>query len=302
MTNRLPVISVPAAVRDGIHNVSEDSQPLIVSISDIHGYLEAARSALLLLTDHPEYDPIVETDAEGVRWAGNEYVLVFNGDLIDRGPASDAILQLVGRLLQQAPPGRIRVNLGNHEVMLLAPDIFNIADMYATTAGTERRKRFLQWLSDGAAIAAYQGYEVTYAHAGTNEPYDVQCVNDLVADVAVKLLDGIGTKRDRRVQAEVLKEAAEKLGTGRSRLGHGSQGLVWRKFRYLSADDPPQVVGHTRQDHPISKGNIHCQNVIPNNCDSPGGEAVFVESPSSLTSLIRQPDHGVIANQLTHYG
>ena len=58
-----------------------------MSISDIHGYLDEARSALLTLTDHPDFELIVRANGDGtLHWADGNYVLVFNGDLIDRVP------------------------------------------------------------------------------------------------------------------------------------------------------------------------------------------------------------------------
>jgi hypothetical protein len=62
----LPNVSVPPEIRDSIDDVATDTKPLIVSISDIHGYLSAARSALLSLSDHPEYDPVVTVDDDTI--------------------------------------------------------------------------------------------------------------------------------------------------------------------------------------------------------------------------------------------
>jgi len=85
-------------VRDGVRGL--DGDPLVVSLSDIHGYLGSVRSALRTVGDHSRYAPLVEADDEDrLHWAGgDEYVLVFNGDLIDRGPENEAVLALVERL------------------------------------------------------------------------------------------------------------------------------------------------------------------------------------------------------------
>ncbi|USZ73461.1 DUF3179 domain-containing protein [Natronosalvus halobius] len=59
----LPILDGPLpspSVRDSVNGLSiSDSPPTIVSISDLHGYLEPARSALLTLADHPEFAPVV---------------------------------------------------------------------------------------------------------------------------------------------------------------------------------------------------------------------------------------------------
>lgn len=59
-------------VADSVEGLADAGQepPTIVSISDVHGYLEPARSALLTLTDHPEFDPLVISDEDGTpHWA-----------------------------------------------------------------------------------------------------------------------------------------------------------------------------------------------------------------------------------------
>lgn len=103
----LLTVTVPQPYRDSIDSLSVSDEPTIVSISDIRGYLAEARSALLTLSDHPDYEPLVTTtDDVALQWADNDYVLVFNGDLINRGPGNDAVLEMVRRLAEQAPPGR----------------------------------------------------------------------------------------------------------------------------------------------------------------------------------------------------
>lgn len=80
--------------------------PPIVHISDIHGYLADARSALLAVGEIEPYAPIVVTDdAERLYWADNDYVLVTNGGVIDRGPSNDDCLALVWRLIEEASAG-----------------------------------------------------------------------------------------------------------------------------------------------------------------------------------------------------
>ena len=112
------------AARDGVRGLEADD-PLIVSISDIHGYLDAGRSALTTLGDHSDFDPVVEAGDDGsLHWAGSDsYVLVVNGDLVDRGPESEGVLELVERLTREAPPGHVRVTLGNHEWGVLFLDL-----------------------------------------------------------------------------------------------------------------------------------------------------------------------------------
>ncbi|MFW6320598.1 MAG: metallophosphoesterase [Halohasta sp.] len=291
----IPDAAVEPPLRDSVDALAtEDTPPAIVSISDIHGYLEAARSALTTLGDHPDYEPVVVADADGtLHWADNDYVLVFNGDLVDRGPANDAVLALVGRLIDEAPPGRVRVTLGNHEALICSPEAFGFTDWYSGQVDDAARRQLCRAISAGHVVAAYEGYGVTYAHAGSADPYDVSAVNESLVAAAGELRAAIGTDADRTVQADLVDDYPAVLGVGRSHLKGPEAGLVWLHFDHLPSDAPPQVVGHTRHDSPAVDGQVSCQNVIRNNLDSPGGEAVFVETPDRLDALVRQADGGV---------
>ena len=90
-------------------------------------------------------------DADG-NWAGDDAYLVITGDLLDRGPDSRAIMDLVMRLESQAPEsgGKVLLTLGNHEVMNLVGDLRDgTAGEYAAFAGEESaedRERWFQTL------------------------------------------------------------------------------------------------------------------------------------------------------------
>lgn len=288
-----PDDTIEPPIRDSITGITQNQaqSPTIVSVSDIHGYLDAARSALLAVGDHPDFPPMVVSDKTGrLHWADNSYVLVFNGDLIDRGPDNDNVLALVTRLMSEAPTGHVRVTLGNHEAIMLSQAAFGFSNWYSGHLELEQRQAFLRRIVAGQVVSAYQGYNVTYAHAGSPDPYDVQSVNDSLVAAAKELLEVAGTINDETIQRQVLDTYSHVLGVGESHLKGPEAGMVWIDFEYLSASAPPQVVGHTRHDRPERKGNVYCQNVIQNNLGSDGGEAVFLELPQRLDALIRQPD------------
>lgn len=291
------------ATDSGSSPTGDGSPPTVVSVSDIHGYLDAARSALLTLADHPEFDPVVTSTADGrLHWADNDYVLVFNGDLVDRGPANDEVLALVARLVEEAPPGRVRVTLGNHAAIALSPDHFGFGNWYSGRVDTAGRLVLLDAITAGYVVAAYEGYNLTYAHAGSSDAYSADAVNgDLVA-AAADLREAAGTLDDADAQRWVIEEYSRVLGVGDRGLKGPGAGLVWLDFAHLAADAQPQVVGHTRHRRPTSKGEVHCQNVIRNNLDSRGGECVFVETPDSLSALVRESDGGVIGRPLASFG
>lgn len=79
----------------------------VYAIGDVHGRLDLLRSLLRTL------------DADAAGLAREATRIVFLGDLIDRGPHSRQVLELV-RFLQRRDPERVVVLLGNHEAMLLA--------------------------------------------------------------------------------------------------------------------------------------------------------------------------------------
>lgn len=121
-----------------------DGNPQIVHISDVHGYLSDARSALRAVGDADAFDPVVVAADDGtLHWADNDYVLVVNGDLIDRGSANEACLDLVWRLQQEAPPGRVQYHLGNHELAILLPALVRWPEMYSTNLDSTDRRLFI---------------------------------------------------------------------------------------------------------------------------------------------------------------
>jgi hypothetical protein len=269
-----------------------DGTPAVVSISDIHGYLGEARSALLALSDHPDYAPVVEQDAAlRLHWAGgDEYVLVINGDLIDRGPHNEEALSMVARLIEEAPPGHVRMTLGNHEMGLLTPDRFGWDRWFSGTVSDADRRQFLRQIRDGHVVVAYDGYRFTYAHAGQPDPYDTKAVNDRLVAAAQRLDPVVGTGDDAPVQSELVEQFPRVLGLG-GRTGRGPDaGLAWLDFEHMPTDAPRQIVGHTRHEYPTRSGTVICQNVIRNNRQTAGGEAVLVETPDRLVALGRIDD------------
>lgn len=299
-------LSTAAAVdppaRDRVSAFGDADPPAIVSVSDIHGHLGAARSALRTLSDHPEYPPVVTSDRDGtLRWADENYVLVFNGDLIDRGPHNKEVLDLVARLVIDAPPGRVRVTLGNHEAIVLTPEPLGFRQWFSGQADSPARATFLESIRNGHVIAAYEGHNVTYAHAGSPVPYDVASVNESLRSAAVSLSAAVGTNEDVPTQRSVLTEYPIVLGVGQNYLKGPGAGLVWLHFDHLPPDAPPQVVGHTRHNTPQRKGSVYCQNIIQSNLDRDGGEGVFLETPESLSAVVRSDDGSVETTVLDRF-
>jgi hypothetical protein len=122
----------------------------VVAIGDVHGaydrFVEILRHAGLV-------------DGRQ-RWSGGRAVLVQTGDLLDRGPDSRRVLDLLRRLEDQAARagGQVHVLLGNHEVMRLTGDWRYVsAREYAAFRNTESealRERVYRVVAEREAQAA----------------------------------------------------------------------------------------------------------------------------------------------------
>ncbi|MGQ0384223.1 MAG: metallophosphoesterase [Gammaproteobacteria bacterium] len=102
----------------------------IVAFADVHGAYDELVSVL-------RETQVVD---EALRWRGGTTHLVSLGDLLDRGPASRRVLDLLMRLEGEAQEagGALHLVLGNHEVMNLSGDLRYVSEAeYATFAGVE---------------------------------------------------------------------------------------------------------------------------------------------------------------------
>lgn len=277
-----------------LHTIGRvEGTPPIVHICDVHGYLDDARSALRAVGQSDRFEPVVTSDADGsLHWADNEYVLVFNGDVIDRGPRNEACLELVWRLQREAPAGRVRFLLGNHEMAILLPSLVQWPGAYSTGLQAEERRRFLRRIPAGDVTVAFEGYEYTYSHAGSNEPFNVPALNAKLRAAATDLLDA-KNPGSRTLQQRIQRSYRRLFAFGADRTRGPDAGVCWMDFSHLDRSAPKQIVGHTKRVRPVRKGNVICGNVIRMNSSSSGGEGVLVETPRRVDAVIRGPDGSV---------
>ena len=105
----------------------------VVVFPDVHG---AYQELLSLLRETAVID-------ESLHWRGGDTHLVSLGDLLDRGPDSRKVLDLLMRLEREAREagGAVHQLLGNHEVMNIVGDLRYVsAAEYAAFAGPEDAK------------------------------------------------------------------------------------------------------------------------------------------------------------------
>jgi Calcineurin-like phosphoesterase len=121
----------------------------VVAVSDIHGAYEhlvpTLRSAGLV--------------DEQLKWSGASSHLVVVGDMLDRGPRSRDVMDLLMRLEGEAAQagGEVHVLIGNHEAMNLVGDLRYVSkEEYAAFADEEQADERAHWL---AAFVAKRGGE-----------------------------------------------------------------------------------------------------------------------------------------------
>ncbi|WP_227132222.1 metallophosphoesterase [Halorubellus salinus] len=272
----------------------ERSPPTVLSLSDVHGYYDSFASALSLPGDHPEFAALVERDADGdLHWAGGrdgrEYVLVANGDLVDRGGDSARVVETVRRLQREAPDGHVRYHCGNHEQFVLAGGVGS-TDWYCDRVDDATRRSFFDAVADGDLAVAYDGYSYTYSHAGAADGLDPARANDAFQRIAASVADVVGTDADayRTFERAFDDEWVSRAGSDHPK---GSDaGPLWLSWEHLPADAPEQVVGHTPHERVTRKGNVVCEDVTKKNVGERGGEAMTVETPGAFRVLERERD------------
>jgi hypothetical protein len=110
----------------------------VVAVSDVHGDYHA------MVTTFSKANVIDEE----LNWVGGDTHLVITGDLLDRGPDSRQVMDLIMRLEGQATEagGRVHQLIGNHEVMNLAGDLrYVVTQEYAAFAGEESSEEREKW-------------------------------------------------------------------------------------------------------------------------------------------------------------
>lgn len=115
----------------------------IVAIGDVHGaygrYVEILRATQVV--------------DDRMRWAGGRTHLVQLGDVLDRGPDSRKVVDLLRRLEREAASkgGRVHFLLGNHEVMRLLGDLRYVHPgeyaAFQTPRSEDVRERLVQGLA-----------------------------------------------------------------------------------------------------------------------------------------------------------
>jgi hypothetical protein len=110
----------------------------IVAVSDIHGAYDALVATL-------QEAGVID---DSLAWSGGKTHFVITGDLLDRGPDSRRLMDLIMRLEREAARagGQVHLLLGNHEVMNLIGDLRYVSiPEYAAFSDEESAQERDQW-------------------------------------------------------------------------------------------------------------------------------------------------------------
>lgn len=110
----------------------------IVAVGDVHGAYDALVATL-------QASNVID---DNLAWSGGKTHFVSTGDLLDRGPDSRRVMDLIMRLEDEAKlaGGRVHQLLGNHEVMNLIGDLRYVSKQeYAAFLDIETAKERKQW-------------------------------------------------------------------------------------------------------------------------------------------------------------
>ena len=187
----------------------KSSRPIYV-IGDIHGHIEKLVRLL---------QQIQLIDAAHA-WTGGTATLWFIGDLVDRGPDSIAVLDLVMRLQTEAATigGTVTSLLGNHEMLLLAAYRFGrrstgLGCTFLTRWKSNGGKRkdiarltlqHLDWMAQLPAMVLIDNYLLMHADA----PLYIQC-GHTVDEVNATFNQLLG-KSDALAWEEMLEDFARR--------------------------------------------------------------------------------------------
>lgn len=209
-------------------------------IGDVHGQL---KKLVKLLRDAQ----LVE---DHLSWRAGNAILWFIGDLVDRGPDSIAVIDLVMRLQAEAAlaQGQVACLLGNHELLLLAAYRFgrrstglgsNFISKWKQNGGVRKdlsglTTQHLEWLAQLPAMAYVGNRLLIHADAPFYLRYG-QSVEEVNTAISTLL-----RKNDALAWEELLEDFAR-----RGTFAWGEDGEVLAR-RFLNTYGGEQLVhGHT---------------------------------------------------------
>jgi len=207
----------------------------LVAVGDLHGDLHDALAVLRLAK---------LIDDEG-HWSGGSATLVQTGDVVDRGPDSKGVLDLIRRLKDEASAagGRVVPLLGNHEVMNMTgdwryvsrADVAGFGGVKARIAAFALDGAYGGWLSERDAVAKVG--DAVFVHGGITPKWAARGIDGINAAVRAALHGGPPTVlgedgplwyrgfvvEPAQTACASLQRSLEALGASRMIVGHTAQ-------------------------------------------------------------------------------
>lgn len=247
-----------------------------IVVGDIHGELagfrEILRNAALI-------------DAKD-RWIGGDCILIQTGDVIDRGPCSREVIDLLRSLQKEASDTNSEVIrlCGNHELMLLQKYYFytNFDDPDSL------RRELIKEIASGDVRASFTDGERLYTHAGLRSAIREILLSEMrpaKRKVSVKINLVRLSDHINRIFADCVKnDDLQKHPIFHVDVKRGGDdpvgGIFWCDFSSISPSLEawliPQIFGHTPNGIKTLHG-LKLINVDAGMCHVYGGKRVYLE-------------------------
>ena len=182
-----------------------DGDPWIVSLSDIESWPEFLIESLKMV--NKKYKPIIDFSEPKPKWAGNNYKLIINGDLIQHGrhhKDTDALgdtkelieilRSIVNSAEEQTKDGfhPVQFTVGNHDPNLITGKTQAYPDQEEMKPVNKLnfKQTYRRWIQNRIVRSAIKGYNFTYVHAGQAHEWTQEEINR-----ANNLLENLNTGR-----------------------------------------------------------------------------------------------------------
>lgn len=177
-------------------------------IGDVAGHLDDLRAELRRLGADPDTGRLPD-----------DLTVVQVGDLVHRGPESDAVIALVDRCLTHQPRRWVQL-VGNHEAQYLREPVFEWPERISDRSRDTLRRWWAEGLMRAATWAGSDGEEFLVTHAGLTHAFwrDVLAAPAGAEQAATAINSLIGTDDDALFRTGVLL---------RGRRRPGGPGPVW---------------------------------------------------------------------------
>jgi Calcineurin-like phosphoesterase len=295
---------------------SAQAPPRIVAIGDVHGA-------------YPEFVSILQRTGlidSSLNWSGKDTTFVQVGDILDRGAESRKALDLLMKLVQQAPQqnGKVIPLLGNHEVMDMIGDVRYVSageyQAFATDQSEARRaqefesyKKFMtQHAPPGSAFSNVDRdtwmaehpagfFELRDAYGPKGQYGQWFRSHDIVAEVGgtIFLHGGLDPNLHYKSVQDINKRAHAELSEFDSLWKSlTNEGVVWP---YLTLDETFKLLEADYQAAQSGSGNLSPvaqQDLVHFLKDLPRWSIVNPDGPLWYRDLAIKPEDGALEGKL----